>query len=57
MEWLDVLHRVEAGEGRHTEFKRGLDLSAIGKATCAFANTEGGVIILGVTNARELAQV
>ena len=31
MEWLDILERVELGEGRYTEFKRGLgDLSAIG---------------------------
>ena len=58
MEWLDVLRRVEAGESRHTEFKRGLgDLSAIGKAICAFANTEGGVLILGVTNDREIVGV
>ena len=55
MEWLDVLRRIEAGEGRHTEFKRGLgDLSAVGKAMCAFANTEAGVIVLGVTDAREI---
>ena len=58
MEWLDVLHRIEAGEGRHTELKRGLgDLSAVGKAMCAFANTEGGVIVLGVTDAREIVGV
>ena len=57
MEWLDILHRVEAGEDRHSEFKRGLDLSAIGKAICAFANSEGGVIVLGVTNAREIVGV
>ena len=48
MEWQDVRGRIDAGENRHTEFKRGLgDLSAIGRAMCAFANTEGGVIILG----------
>ena len=57
MDWLDILHRIEAGEDRHTEFKRSLDRSVIGKATCAFANTEGGVIILGVTNAREIVGV
>ena len=58
MEWLDVLRRIEAGEGRHTELKRGLgDLSAVGKAMCAFANTEGGVIVLGVTDAREIVGV
>ena len=53
MEWLDVLGRIEAGESRTTEFKRGLgDLSAVGKAICAFANTEGGVVILGVDDPR-----
>ena len=50
MERADILQRIEAGEGRTTEFKRELgdDLSAIGKAICAFANGEGGLIILGV---------
>ena len=50
MEWADVLRRIEAGEDRITEFKRefGSDLSAIGKAICAFANGEGGLIVLGV---------
>lgn len=57
MEWLEVLQRIEAGEGRHTEFKRRLDRSDVGKAICAFANTEGGVIVLGVTDDREIAGV
>ena len=58
MEWLDVLLRIEAGESRTTEFKRGLgDLSALGKAMCAFANTEGGVIVLGVADSREITGV
>ena len=49
MEWLGILKRIEAGENRRTEFKRGLgDLSAVGRAVCAFANTEGGILILGV---------
>ena len=57
MEWLDILHRLEAGEDRQTEFKRGLDLSLVGKAICAFANTDGGVVVLGVNNAREIVGV
>ena len=58
MDWLDILTNIEAGESRKTEFKRGLgDLSAIGKAICAFANTEGGVIILGVDNSQEIVGV
>ena len=49
MEWLEVLRRIEEGEDRRTEFKRGLgDLSAIGRALCAFGNGEGGLIVLGV---------
>ncbi len=49
MEWSDIRARIEAGEDLHTELKRGVgDLKEIGKAICAFANTEGGVIILGV---------
>ncbi len=49
MEWLNILKRIELGEDRHTEFKRGLgDFSSVGRAICAFANTEGGIIILGV---------
>ena len=51
MDWLNILERIEGGENRHTEFKLGLgDLSAVGRGICAFANTEGGVIILGVAN-------
>lgn len=57
MEWLDVLGRIEAGEGRTTEFKRGLDLSAVGRVVCAFANTEGGVIIFGVDDSQAIVGV
>ena len=51
MEWEEVLKRIEEGENRTTEFKRefGRDLSKkIGKAICAFANGEGGLVIFGV---------
>ena len=52
------VRRIEAGEDRRTEFKRGLgDLSAIGRAMCAFANTDGGVIIVGVEDSREVTGV
>lgn len=58
MEWLEILERIAAGEGERTEFKRGLgDLSAIGKAICAFANTDGGIIILGVDDGGEIVGV
>lgn len=50
MKWPDVMKRIVAGESRTTELKRdpGSDLSAVGKAMCAFANGEGGLIVLGV---------
>ena len=58
MQWLDVLNRVADGENEHTEFKRGLgDLSAIGKAICAFANTRGGLLVLGVDDSGVIAGV
>lgn len=49
MEWADIMRRIDAGEDERTEFKRELgNLSAVGRAMCAFANGDGGVIILGV---------
>ena len=57
MEWLDILRRIESGESEQTEFKSGLDLGSIGPAVCAFANTEGGIVVLGVNNAGEIVGV
>ena len=58
MEWLDILDRIGTGESERAEFKRGLgDLSAVGNAVCAFANTVGGVVILGVTDSQQIVGV
>lgn len=57
MDWLGILSRIGGGEGEHTEFKRAFDKPTVGKAICAFANTEGGIVILGVTNARDIVGV
>ena len=58
MEWLDVLARIENGEDERTEFKRGFEnRSDVGKAICAFANTVGGVIVLGVDNTQRIVGV
>lgn len=58
MDWLNILRRVELGEDRHTEFKRGPgDLSPIGRAICAFANTDGGLIVIGVNKSQEIVGV
>lgn len=54
MEWLDVLKQIEDGESRTVEFKAGFDMSKIGPAACAFANSEGGVVILGVDDSGEI---
>ncbi|MBM4398083.1 MAG: putative DNA binding domain-containing protein [Deltaproteobacteria bacterium] len=49
MDWLDILRRIESGEDDRTEFKRGAgDLKPIGRAIAAFANSDGGIIMLGV---------
>jgi ATP-dependent DNA helicase RecG len=40
---------LQAGEGYHTEFKQSLDKSFVEEA-CAFANSGGGKILLGVTD-------
>ena len=51
MNWLEVLEHIEAGEDQGTEFKRGFgDFSAIGKTICAFANGNGGLLVIGVVN-------
>lgn len=49
MNWKQVASRIRAGEDQHTEFKRGLgNLVGLGKAVCAFANSDGGLLVLGV---------
>ncbi len=49
---------IEIGESRQTEFKRDLgNLKNVGKAICSFANTEGGVVILGVEDSGSIIGV
>ena len=58
MEWLDILNRIASGEDSRTEFKASFGNSAaIGKAVCAFANTQGGVVILGVSDSQKIIGV
>ena len=58
VDWRDIVRRIEAGENRHTEFKGGLgDLAGVGRAMCALANTEGGLIVLGVKDSKEITGV
>ena len=56
MDWIDVLQRIQAGEDAHTELGR---FRSFGdkdwqESVCAFANTEGGLVILGVTDDRAI---
>jgi ATP-dependent DNA helicase RecG len=56
VDWIDVLQRIQAGEDAHTELGR---FRSFGdkdwqESVCAFANTEGGLVILGVTDDRAI---
>lgn len=52
MEWIEVLQRIQAGEDERTELGRFRSFKEKDwlEAACAFANTEGGLIVLGVTD-------
>lgn len=58
MEFSDLRSRIAKGEDLHTEFKRAAvqadDLTA---GIVAFANTDGGNILFGVTDKRSIAGV
>ena len=57
-DWESVRRSIEEGEGQRIEFERELgNLSGVGRAICAFANTQGGLVIVGVDDAGELRGV
>jgi len=58
MDWEQVTTRIAGGEDEHTEFKRGLgDLKPVGRAIAAFANTDGGLLVLGIDDTGTLVGV
>ena len=57
MDWHQIKGRVAAGEDVRTEFKRSLEFRQVGKAICGFANTAGGVLILGVDDAGDVVGI
>ena len=55
MGWPDVQRRVADGEDARTDFKRVVgDLRGVGKAVCAFANGDGGLVVIGVDDASDI---
>ncbi|MCY3810779.1 MAG: putative DNA binding domain-containing protein [Gammaproteobacteria bacterium] len=58
MEWHDVRRRIDGGENARTEFKRDTrNLPGIGKTLCAFANGDGGLLVIGIDNGGKVAGV
>ena len=58
MEWIDVLQRIESGEDEKTEFKRDLsNLKGIRRSICAFANGDGGLLVLGVDDENNIVGI
>ena len=53
METADLKQRIAQGENTTTEFKENFDLEAI-ETAAAFANTDGGTILIGVSDRREI---
>lgn len=47
---------IQTGEGYKLEFKENIDKSLV-KEVCAFANAEGGTILIGVTDSHQLKPI
>jgi len=45
-----ILKTIQGGESHVVEFKRDADLKKIGNTLAAFANTDGGILLLGVSD-------
>lgn len=51
VDWRDVSRAIEGGESPTVEFKRQFgNLKQVGRVLCALANTDGGVIVVGVSD-------
>ena len=58
MNWRDLEQRISQGENLHTEFKReGIRTDDLAAELVAFANTDGGLLIFGVDDNREIVAV
>lgn len=55
LEPADLARTIAEGEGKRLEFKRGLPGDAkLARTLCAFANTRGGLLLIGVGDRGEL---
>jgi hypothetical protein len=51
----DIRERIAEGEGKNLEFKRGLPRDEkTARTLCAFANTRGGLLLIGVSDRGEV---
>ena len=53
MKIVDLKQRIAQGENTTTEFKENFDQETI-ETAAAFANTNGGTILIGVSDKREI---
>ena len=53
METIDLKQRITQGENTTTEFKENFDQEAV-ETAAAFANADGGTILIGVSDKREI---
>lgn len=55
LEPAELARLILAGEGKNLEFKRGLPGDAkVARTLCAFANTRGGILLIGVGDRGEI---
>lgn len=52
MKQIELIQFLKAGESEVVEFKEGV--KSIAKTICAFANSQGGYILIGITNQGEI---
>ena len=53
-----ILNKISEGEGLHLDFKHSIgDSKKIARSLCAFANTEGGTLLIGVRDNKSIAGV
>lgn len=58
MEWTEIEARIAAGEDERTEFKTWQAFpKRVADALCALANTEGGILVLGITDDGDIVGV